>query len=422
MPGLVQHVGQLVAAVGRVDVDQDRADLRGRVLHEHPLGAVRRPDADPVALGDAQRQQAERERVDVGVQLAVGPAPVRRHVDQRLAVAAAGHRALQVGPDRLAEQRGVGGGGGVGRQRSGPAGAVMGPSWPSTQERRPPLVRTDAGPRDCTPCPAPGTTTSRDAGRSAWARRAQASGVDRSREPCSSRARTPRSRQRAGRRVGDPRPELAGAHLAVAARGLRVEREQLGRREPADRTVRRLGPAGRCGVRATPREVQVQAQRAGVQALAELVRRAGAGVLPVADQRPQRVGLTGGRRVQRRRTARGSPGRPPTSGRRRPAGQARAGSARRPSDRSCAGSPAQCSAAQTSRSTAATSGNDSTLVAENASPGPPSPAPAGPRGPGARRRSAARRTCRTRRRRSTSGPPRAPARSCSRSATVSVVP
>ena len=37
MPGLVDDVGQLVAAVGRVDVDQDRADLGRGVLHQHPL-------------------------------------------------------------------------------------------------------------------------------------------------------------------------------------------------------------------------------------------------------------------------------------------------------------------------------------------------------------------------------------------------
>ena len=42
-----------MGAVGRVDVDQDRADLGGGVLRDRPLGAVRRPDADPVALRDA---------------------------------------------------------------------------------------------------------------------------------------------------------------------------------------------------------------------------------------------------------------------------------------------------------------------------------------------------------------------------------
>ena len=52
---LVEHVLQLLGAVGRVDADQDRADLGRGVLQLRPLRAVRRPDADPVALLDAQR-------------------------------------------------------------------------------------------------------------------------------------------------------------------------------------------------------------------------------------------------------------------------------------------------------------------------------------------------------------------------------
>src|SRR6266511_829441 len=51
--GLVEHVGELMGAVRRVDVDEDRADLRGGVLDHHPLRPVRRPDADPVTLRDA---------------------------------------------------------------------------------------------------------------------------------------------------------------------------------------------------------------------------------------------------------------------------------------------------------------------------------------------------------------------------------
>ena len=57
---LVQHVLQLVAAVRRVDVDEDRADLRGGVLDEDPLGTVRRPDADAIALRDPHRAAAPR--------------------------------------------------------------------------------------------------------------------------------------------------------------------------------------------------------------------------------------------------------------------------------------------------------------------------------------------------------------------------
>ena len=62
---LVQRVFQLVGAVGRVDVDQDQAGLGGGELGHHPFGVVGRPDADPVAGLEAQRQQAGGEGVDL---------------------------------------------------------------------------------------------------------------------------------------------------------------------------------------------------------------------------------------------------------------------------------------------------------------------------------------------------------------------
>ncbi len=106
-PRLVQGVGQLVRAIGRVDVDQDRADLGGGVLHDRPLRAVRRPDADPVALGDARGDQAAGQGVHVGVERGVGPAPPGRHLDQGVAVAVLGDDPLQVGPDGLLEKVGA---------------------------------------------------------------------------------------------------------------------------------------------------------------------------------------------------------------------------------------------------------------------------------------------------------------------------
>ena len=82
--GLVQRVGELVGAVGGVDVDQDRPDLRGGV-RDRPLGAVRGPDAHPVALRDAGAEQAAGERVHVAVELGVGPAAAGGDLHQRLA-------------------------------------------------------------------------------------------------------------------------------------------------------------------------------------------------------------------------------------------------------------------------------------------------------------------------------------------------
>ena len=60
------------------------ADLRGRVLDEDPLGAVRRPDADPVALGDADLQERRRDPVDRIVELLVTPPASGRDVDERV--------------------------------------------------------------------------------------------------------------------------------------------------------------------------------------------------------------------------------------------------------------------------------------------------------------------------------------------------
>ena len=67
MPGLVDDVGQLVAAVGRVDVDQDRADLRRGVLHAAPTPAqfgdqmpTRSPLAMPVARAGPGRPRRRR--------------------------------------------------------------------------------------------------------------------------------------------------------------------------------------------------------------------------------------------------------------------------------------------------------------------------------------------------------------------------
>ncbi len=105
--GLLQRVGKLMGAVGRVDVDQDRADLGGGVLRDRPLGAVRCPHADPVALGDARSDQADGQRVDVAVELRPGPAASAGELDQRLTVRMSDHRGLEVRTDGLVEERRV---------------------------------------------------------------------------------------------------------------------------------------------------------------------------------------------------------------------------------------------------------------------------------------------------------------------------
>ena len=49
-----KRIGELMNAVGRIDIDEDRANLAGGELGEDPLGDVHRPDADMFAWLDPQ--------------------------------------------------------------------------------------------------------------------------------------------------------------------------------------------------------------------------------------------------------------------------------------------------------------------------------------------------------------------------------
>jgi hypothetical protein len=57
--------GEHTRPVGRVDVDQDGADARRGQLQQQPLDVVGRPDADAVALAEADAEQAARKPVDL---------------------------------------------------------------------------------------------------------------------------------------------------------------------------------------------------------------------------------------------------------------------------------------------------------------------------------------------------------------------
>ena len=104
-PALVHRVGELVGAVRRVDVDQDRSGLGAGVLGQRPLRAVRGPDPDPLPLLHAGGHQPAGQGVDVAVQLGPGPAPAAGHLHQRLAVRVRRHGPREVGADGLLEQR-----------------------------------------------------------------------------------------------------------------------------------------------------------------------------------------------------------------------------------------------------------------------------------------------------------------------------
>ena len=111
--GLAQHVGHLVRAVCRVDVDEDRPHLGGGELGEGPLRTVRGPDADPVALLQAQVDQPTGQPVDLGAQLGIRHPQPLGPVHQRLAVGEPRHRRIEVRPDGLLQQRGLEGPHGV---------------------------------------------------------------------------------------------------------------------------------------------------------------------------------------------------------------------------------------------------------------------------------------------------------------------
>jgi hypothetical protein len=85
-PGLVEYILQFTGPVRRVDVDQDCTDLRGGVLGEQPLRAVRRPDPDPVPLADPGSQQPVRQRVDFRSQLRIRPSTLACAINERIAV------------------------------------------------------------------------------------------------------------------------------------------------------------------------------------------------------------------------------------------------------------------------------------------------------------------------------------------------
>ena len=104
---LVECVLELAAAVGGIDVDQDQPGLRASELRQYPFGAVRRPDADALARGEAESTQARREAIDALAQFAPGPADILVPCDQRIALAVLFNGPVEVRADRIAEQRDI---------------------------------------------------------------------------------------------------------------------------------------------------------------------------------------------------------------------------------------------------------------------------------------------------------------------------
>ena len=84
--GLAEDVVEFLALVGGVDGDEDGAGLGAGELEGQPVGHVLGPDADVVALADADGEQALGEAVDARVELLVGPAEVAVGIDEKIVV------------------------------------------------------------------------------------------------------------------------------------------------------------------------------------------------------------------------------------------------------------------------------------------------------------------------------------------------
>ena len=103
--GLSQDVLQLMRPVRRVDVDQDRADLRAAELQQRPLGHVWRPNADSVTPLDSRRQQAERDVFCTLPQLGVRPPATGLHLHQGLSIRLLSGDPVEHAADRVVKQR-----------------------------------------------------------------------------------------------------------------------------------------------------------------------------------------------------------------------------------------------------------------------------------------------------------------------------
>ena len=103
--GLVDGVIEFRDAVGRVDVHQDHAQPRGRQHRDEPLGAVGRPDAEPVALHEPQPVQRGRMAVHGGLQFAPRPAHAVLREDDGEPVGKVCRAAVEQVADGQIEQR-----------------------------------------------------------------------------------------------------------------------------------------------------------------------------------------------------------------------------------------------------------------------------------------------------------------------------
>ena len=99
---------EFAQAIGGIDGDENEPGLGGGKLRQRPFRPVQRPDADPRAALEAEREKARGQRIDAFGKFLPGPAHVMARRNQRLAIAPALRGLIEAAPDGVAEQRRVG--------------------------------------------------------------------------------------------------------------------------------------------------------------------------------------------------------------------------------------------------------------------------------------------------------------------------
>ena len=105
---LVQREFEFAQPIGGIDGDQDQPGLGGGELRQRPFRPVGRPDADPRAALEAEREKARGQRVDPLGEFLPGPAHAVARRNQRLAIAPAPGGEIEAAPDGVAQQRRIG--------------------------------------------------------------------------------------------------------------------------------------------------------------------------------------------------------------------------------------------------------------------------------------------------------------------------
>ena len=86
--GFLDRVVEFMASVGGIDVDENDPGERGAELRQNPFADIGRPDADPVALLEAQLAQADGQVFGPAQEVGVAPAHVLVTGDERRALRA----------------------------------------------------------------------------------------------------------------------------------------------------------------------------------------------------------------------------------------------------------------------------------------------------------------------------------------------